>query len=361
MAKFVGFSKIGQFAGVVKDVKHHAQYVGMDENGNVVMDRFAEMPIIPFKGTVKLHGTNAGVGIDSDNNVWFQSRSNIITPEWDNAGFAFFASSKTDIFVEYAKTIRERAKLTNETVMIFGEWCGGSIQKGMAISGLDKMFVIFAVKIVPVGCEGEDEDNQRSQSNYYLMDDMWSDFKANDKLIYNINDFESHTIMIDFNEPEVSRNAMIDIMLEVEKECPVGKVFGRKIGGAESTVGEGNVWVGWYKGNRYVFKVKGEKHSATKVKTLVAVDLEKVESIKEFVEYSVTESRLNQGIEQVFTSRNVEPSMKTTGDFVKWVTSDIISEELETMTENKLEPKEVGKALSDSARKWYFAYLESIA
>lgn len=360
MEKFVGFSKIGQFAGVIRDIKHNAQFVGMDLEGNMVMDRTAQMPIIPFKGTVKLHGTNAGVGVDSDNNIWFQSRGHIITIENDNAGFAFFGSSRKDIFLDYVRQIRETKGLTNETILIFGEWCGGSIQPNMAITGLEKMFVIFAVKVVPIGCETEEEDNQRPQSNYYLEDDAWCDLKSNDKLIYNINDFEHHTVMVDFNEPEISRNALIDIMIEVEKECPVGKAFGRKVG-VDKTLGEGNVWVGWYKGRRYVFKVKGEKHSATKVKTLVAVDLEKVESIKEFVEYSVTESRLNQGIEQVFTSRNIEPSMKTTGDFVKWVTSDIISEELDTMTENKLEPKEVGKALSDSARKWYFAYLEGIA
>ena len=358
MEKFVSFSKIGQFVGVIRDIKHAAQYLGMDTDGNMIMDRNAPMPTVPFKGTVKIHGTNAGVGVDCDNNIWFQSRSHIITPENDNAGFAFFASSRKDIFLDFVKQIREYEGLTTETIMIFGEWCGGSIQKGMSISGLDKMFVIFAIKVVPVGYEDEEEETTTIHNNYYLTDDAWADLSDEDKLIYNINDFESHTVMIDFNEPEMSRNKMIDIMMEVEKECPVGKVFGKKLG-EDTTTGEGNVWVGWYNGRRYVFKVKGEKHSATKVKTLVAVDLEKLESIKEFVEYAVTENRLLQGIEQVFVTNNITPSMKTTGDFVKWVVSDVIAEELETLSENNLEPKEVGKAVSDYARKWYFTYLNS--
>ena len=359
MKKFVSFSKIGQFRGVISDIKHHTQYIGKDDDGNIVMDRNATMPVVPFKGTVKLHGTNAGIGVDSEGEIWYQSRSNIITPEHDNAGFAFFADNRKDIFLKFVQDIRTRTGLVDETIVIFGEWCGGSIQKGVAISGLDKMFVIFAVKVAIVGFEGEEEETTEVQSNYYLTDDVWMDLKSENDKIYNINDFPYTVIDIDFNEPEMSRNKLIEIMSEVEKECPVGKAFGKKLG-EDNTTGEGNVWVGWYKGNRYVFKVKGEEHSATKVKTLVAVDTEKLESIKEFVTYSVTESRLLQGIEQVFTSKGVTPSLKTTGDYLKWIVSDIISEESDTLNDNNLEPKEVGKALSDYARKWYFTYLDGL-
>ena len=31
----------------------------------------------------------------------------------------------------------------NDYCAIYGEWCGGNIQKGVAINGLNKMFVIF--------------------------------------------------------------------------------------------------------------------------------------------------------------------------------------------------------------------------
>ena len=359
MGKFVSFSKIGQFRGVVSDVKHHTQYKGKDADGNYVMDRNATMPTIPFKGTVKLHGTNAGVAVGADGEIWYQSRSNIITPEHDNAGFAFFASTRKDIFLNFVQKIRERTGVMDDTIVIFGEWCGGNIQKGVAISGLDKMFVIFAVKVAVMGCEGEEEETTEVQSNYYLTDDMWEDLNSVDDKIYNINQFPSAIINVDFNEPEMARNSLIEVMSEIEKECPVGKYFGRKLG-EDNTTGEGNVWVGWYNGNRYVFKVKGEEHSVTKVKTLVAVDVEKLESIKEFVSYAVTENRLLQGIEQVFTSKGVTPSMKTTGDYLKWIVSDIIAEESDTLNENNLEPKEVGKSLSDYARKWYFTYLDGL-
>ena len=46
---------------MIKDIKHHAQYNGVDEEGNVLMDRNIPFPELTLNGTVKLHGTNAGI------------------------------------------------------------------------------------------------------------------------------------------------------------------------------------------------------------------------------------------------------------------------------------------------------------
>ena len=112
---------------------------------------------------------------------------------------------------------------------------------------------------------------------------------------------------------------------------------------------------------RYIFKIKGIGHSVTKVKTLVPVDVEKINSCKEFVDYAVTENRLNQAIEQVFVSNSIIPTVKNTGDFLKWMVNDIIAEESDTLVKNNLEPKDIGKYISDVARKWYFTYLDNLA
>jgi hypothetical protein len=99
--------------------------------------------------------------------------------------------------------------------------------------------------------------------------------------------------------------------------------------------------------------VKGEKHSSSKVKTLAAVDVEKVNSIKEFVDYAVTESRFNQGIEKTFP--NNEPiDVKKMGALIKWVTDDIIKEEIDTMKASNLEPKDVNKYVSTKVRDMFF-------
>jgi len=347
----IKFTDIGQYRNVIRDVMHEAQYQGVDDDGNTIMDRTATLPTLTFKGTVKLHGTNAGVAMNSDGQVWYQSRKGVITPTKDNAGFAFFAESHKEIFTNMILDIRSEADLTDETIIVFGEWCGGNIQKGVSINGLPKMFVIFAVKVAPIDDEIE---------NYYLHEDLWDSYTFPESNIHNINDFESYTVDIDFNNPELSRNEMIDIMTKVEAECPVGKAFGRTKDEDDNTVGEGNVWVGWYNGKRLIFKIKGEKHSVTKVKTLAPVDIEKINSINSFVEYALTENRLQQGIEQVFTTESKTPDQKSTGDYLRWIVNDIIKEELDTLIENNLEPKEVNKHISNEARKWFFKYLDTI-
>ena len=103
-------------------------------------------------------------------------------------------------------------------------------------------------------------------------------------------------------------------------------------------------------------RVKGEKHSSSKVKTLASVDVEKLNSIKEFIEYSVTESRVNQAIENVFP--NQEPlDVKKMGDVIRWVVNDVIKEEMDTMIENNLEPKEINKYISAKTREVFFEKL----
>ena len=102
-----------------------------------------------------------------------------------------------------------------------------------------------------------------------------------------------------------------------------------------------------------LIEVKGEKHSSSKVKTLAAVDTEKLENIQSFVEYAVTESRFNQALENVFP--NDEPiENKKLGDVIRWVVNDVIKEEMDTMTDNKIEPKDVNKYISSKVREMFF-------
>jgi len=113
------------------------------------------------------------------------------------------------------------------------------------------------------------------------------------------------------------------------------------------------VWTAEFKGVVHRFKVKGEKHSSSKVKTLAAVDTEKLNSITEFVEYAVTDSRFNQALENVFP--NNEPvDTKKLGDVIRWVVNDIIKEETDTLASNGLEPKDVNKYISTVVRTKFF-------
>ncbi len=351
--KHIAYPKIKQFRQVISDINHAASYDGQDENDEPIYKHLYSKPVVTFKGTVKLHGTNAGVSFNGIDGLWAQSRKNIIRPEKDNAGFAFFVESNKLVIHEMVTEVINTNKIDTSayTVTIYGEWCGGNIQKGVAITGLDKMWVIFGVKISP-----NDPDTEESA---YWVDH--SQLKSVENKIYNVADFKTFEVEIDFGNPVEAQNKIVELVLEVEKECPVGKEFGRELGEDTCTIGEGIVFTGKYKDNYYRFKAKGKEHSASKVKTVAAVDVEKVNSIDAFVNYAVTENRLNQGIEQVFTSAGATPEVRKTGDFLRWISNDVIAEEIDVMKESNLEPKDVNRSVSTRAREWYMRFLDKQA
>ncbi|MFW6219788.1 MAG: RNA ligase family protein [bacterium] len=349
---FTKFTKIKDYKSIIRDVIHSTRYIGLNESGEPIYDNEKELPTLTFTGTIKLHGTNASIVRSPSGDIHFQSRREIITPEKDNAGFAFFGKSHESIFNEYFDRIKIKywKDLSDNHIAIFGEWCGGNIQKGVAISGLPKMFVIFAVKIsLDIGGEVYSE---------YIPKQYWKDLRSPENNIYNIYDFKTYSIDIDFNRPKEFINTLVDYTMEVENKCPVGEYFGRGINEGDNITGEGIVWETWYKGDRFIFKTKGEKHSSSKVKKIVSIDAEKLNSINEFVNYAVTENRLNQAIEQVFTIRSIEPEKRYTGDFIKWIHNDIIEEESDVLNANGLEPNDVNKEISIKARNWFFKYLD---
>lgn len=336
------FPEIEQFRNVIQQVNHRVRYRGTDENGNAIIDEGqVDMPSLRFRGTVKLHGTNAAIiytwdMLKHDYVMHAQSRKNIITPLSDNAGFAAFAHTinSESILNKIEKGLSNDMNYTPEVIKVFGEWCGGNIQKGVALSGLDKMFVIFAIKV---------DDN-------WISDEKLSKIKSPEERVYNILDYPSHVIDIDFNNPQNSTNKLVELTNEVEAMCPVGKSFGNE------GIGEGIVWKciteGWSQ-SRYWFKVKGEKHQSSKTKTLAPVDIERVNGIKELVSNLVTESRLEQGLEQL-RMENLEISRKNIGFFLKWINADIVKEDLDTIMGNGFEPKELNGEISKIAREWFF-------
>ena len=120
-----------------------------------------------------------------------------------------------------------------------------------------------------------------------------------------------------------------------------------------NSVGEGIVWTGIWKQKQYRFKVKGEKHSVTKVKKLAEVDLVKLKSIDEFIEYAVTKNRVEQGVNEVQAKDD-----KDTGMVIRWVIQDVIKEELDAMEAAGISTKEIGRAASAVIRRYYVEIME---
>jgi hypothetical protein len=320
MNKHIAFPSIDQFRSVIKHVvdncKHH----------QVIL------PVLTFTGTVKLHGTNHGVCRAPNGDMYTQSREHITAFESDNAGSHVWSMQNAELFRSVFANIGEVG--VDDTIQIFGEWCGGNIQKGVGLNNVPKMFVVFAIRV------SKDAESQQFFSEAAVR-------RVCEGVLTTVYDFPNRTIEIDFNKPEIAQARLIELTEAVEKDCPVArKLLGPNFEG--ELVGEGIVWTTVFKGNTLRFKVKGEKHSSSKVKVLAAVDVEKMSSIREFVSSVVTESRLNQGLEHT-TAR--EP--KYTGEFLKWVMSDIYKEESDTMVANGFTSKEVSGPMSTAIRQWF--------
>lgn len=330
------FPKIGQFRNVVTEVKHSARFEGLDENDQPKYNN-KKLPTIEFVGTVKLHGTNAGVML-SNGEVGVQSRNEIVGA--GHFGFHNFVSDNINDFKAVLDSVVNSYSIdtTNNDVVVYGEWCGPGIQKSVAISNLPhKMFVIFGAKVRP---HNEDEVSYWVDHSHLASD--------NDR-IRNIFEYPVFREEIDFSNPKLSINKLVDITNQVEAECPVGAAHGIK------GVGEGVVWVGKFNDNVYKFKVKGEKHSATKVKKLASVDPEKLKNIQAVLTYLVTEQRLEQALQET----NSELDRKATGDVMRWLVTDIGVEERDTLKANNLLWKDVAGGVMDEYRRMFFEKIDN--
>lgn len=347
--RHISFPSIEKFSNVVGNINRSHNFVGLDENGDAIYDPSKPKPVLTFTGTVKLHGTNAAVCYNNVDGLWVQSRENIITPESDNAGFAFFVETNKDEFRELVAQVEDKfipfVNCNENTISIYGEWCGGNIQKGVAITNLPKSFFIFGVKITPFPVEGEEKPRPA-----YWVD--YSYLRSPEHKIFNINDYQTWSVDIDFNQPQLVQNKLIELTLAVEDECPVAKAFGF------SGIGEGIVFS--YrneKGEEFRFKSKGEKHSAkSKVNTLKPVDDEKINKCIQVSNTVCPAWRLEQMLDKQFDLLNGgKLDVKGLGEYIKLVINDIIKEEGDVLSEASLEPKDISKYVSEIARKYFFS------
>jgi hypothetical protein len=142
----------------------------------------------------------------------------------------------------------------------------------------------------------------------------------------------------------------------IEPNSPVGRQFG-----VDGNVGEGIVVSFLYKNSLQMFKVKGERHSASKVKTLSPVDNEKLQKVQDVAQQVTPAWRL----EQMFAIANDTinggvPAMENMGKFIKSVNQDILKEESDTIAAAGLEPKDVFGAVARIVKLWYAEELDRI-
>jgi len=356
--KHYAFPSIGQYANAIAAVNRKATYIGRDENDDPIYNKFVIKPTLNFIGTTKLHGTNAGIVIDFFNGiVYFESRESVITPEKDNAGFANYISTIQNDFVnmvisnlglentDWRPSNKDTEFWGENVLVIYGEWCGGSIQKGVALNGLEKMFVIFNASI-------RTRETTESRNLDWFPTTEIKKMKLTDKKVHNIYDFKTWEIEINFEKHHESINKIVENTIAVEEECPVAKEFG------STGIGEGIVYVcttPGYNNSDFWFKSKGEKHANSKVKTLKPVDDAKINRLIDIANKITPAWRLEQMFSSTFDTINGGViTTEKLGDYIKAVNNDICKEETLLMEEEKIDFKDIVKYVSKITRDYFF-------
>jgi hypothetical protein len=338
---------------------------------------------VTYKCKVKLHGTNAAVQILPDGTVLAQSRTSIITPENDNAGFARWVKANE---AEWKKTAgvptlwKEKGEFDHYLhVIFFGEWIGPGIQKGVAVSEIPKKcFAVFAMRAF--GKNGEDvlfEVDPKRIALYLGKSGVEFAHSVEPNLpdVY-ILPWYDQSVDIDWKNSDEELTKAIapinDWVMAIEACDPwVEKNFGVK------GTGEGLVFYPTSDAHKnsfesfqnLCFKAKGEKHKNIKTAAPAQVNPETAASVDAFVELVLTPARLEQGARAIqgehkhteslsclwCTTGKIEFDLKLTGKFVQWITGDIQKECGDEMAASNLDWKQVQKPLADKARSWYIA------
>lgn len=335
--KFKAYHKIRQFKDIVRDIQFKSNFKGFDEEGQPIYEE-TKKPILTFKGTVKLHGTNAGICYTPKKGIVAQKRSSLLGKDLTgHFGFNQFVQvTEKESLTYYMESLWKEHCKEGEQITLYGEWAGKGIQKSVGISEVAKSFYIFDCKIY----------------NQETKEEKWVDISHYSVPIpncYNIHQFPTFKVDIDFNNPGMVQNDLVDLTNSVEKLCPVAKTLGF------TGIGEGVVWTTYWENEKYIFKVKGEKHSVSKVKKLASVDPEVLKNIGEFVDFACTPNRIEQGIQETGATEK-----KDILNLLRWVANDIISEEDLELKANNLEWRQVAKEVSNRIRQYYFEKIDKI-
>lgn len=335
----IKFPSIDQYRQAIKNVQSWASYHNI------------KTPTLVVEGTVKVHGTNAGlVRPVGGGEIIAQSREREVSIESDNAGFAFWVEANKDSLQDLFDRIEFVTKPTSGFVQVFGEWAGGNIQSGVGVTGLPKFLMVFGIRI----SETAAYQIWESKEVYEQVFAEWSN-----PSVFHKYQFKNWELTIDFANPALVQNDLVELTNQVEHDCPVARFF--KPDAVEGTlIGEGIVWTlknrGEHEGFQFphiVYKVKGEKHSVSKVKTTAMVDVEKAKSAADFVDYAVTENRLKQMFDKMIELGHPIDQTQT-GTFIKLVRADVFKEEMDVIVASILDVKEVSRAISIRSRKYWF-------
>lgn len=321
----IPWTEIVSFANIKKFVTAYPENL----NGNSV---------VTYRGKVKLHGSNCAVQIHEDGTLVCQSRTSILTPEDDYAGFAKWVKQNEAAW----KDNHENARAS---MIVYGEWVGPGVQKGVAVSEIPKKcFAVFAARPL-------------DGNNLPLGDFLYTEPHILEEIVAGIPD----TYVLPWYKDEVQ----VDWTAEMDETYAPIQLINRWVDMIEENdpwvedtfkvkgTGEGLVFypvsnehLGVANFNNLVFKAKGEKHRVVKAKAAVQVSADVAANVDQFVAMVLTEARLEQGAAGSYEKKDL-------GKFLQWITADVQKETKNELEASGLTWEQVNKPLTTFARTWY--------
>jgi hypothetical protein len=293
-----------------------------------------------YRAKVKLHGTNAAVQVTPEGVLECQSRERLITPEDDNSGFARWVYSRKE----------EWLKALSPGTVVFGEWAGPGIMKGVALNKIpEKVFAVFAVlqigEVNALSVEPAEIQSLVQGAPCHVL--PW---------------YEGLNVTVDWDATPEALAPVLDTINAAVRAVEVCDPWVKAIFGVEGT-GEGLVFyptvgeTGQTAIDAYylrMFKAKGEDHKTVAQKAPAQADPEVAKNLTDFAALVLTDSRLEQGATAVKPDgATMGYDMKRIGAFLGWVSKDVAKECGPELTASGLDAKAASKAVTEFARKWY--------
>jgi len=306
--------------------------------------------VVTYRAKVKLHGSCGCVAVSSDGTVTAMSRSVVLVNGSDNAGFAKWVADRS---AQFAKLAPQKG-----TLAVFGEWVGPGVQKGAAVTEIkERSFVVFAARVL------DELDND--------VDFLVEPFVLTGLVQY----IDGCHVLPWFNSAEEFN---VDWVSSPEGLQPVIDRINTHVDQVEACdpwvldvfnvkgTGEGLVFYptsqahrGYRSFSNLCFKAKGEKHKVVSKTKPAQADPTVAASSAAFAEMVMTPARLEQGVRAV-NDGDLVFNPKNIGQFLAWISKDIIKETKAEMDAAGLDQKVAVQACSTRARAWYLEEMKKL-
>lgn len=347
----ITFPHISLFRNVLAYVKH------VNTDPEVPTQYRIDKPVT-FTGSIKLHGSNCGVVWTPDGTLQAQTREQVLSlPSGDYKGFAQFVAGNAEQITKLVEHVRQGLTGEIHKVALYGEWVGAGVikrTKGVAVSKFErKHWALFAAAVVR-GDNPEAENVSDALAGIQVfLDGAW----VVEGRIGCVNQVDGWKITVDFSDPasiEAGKAEAARITATITEQCPYGALY--DLEGA----GEGIVWMptGDFAGREDLYwKHKSETHSVVdqkvqKVRKVVPDDVQA--SINDFVAATVTDNRLEQGLDAL-EQQGLGAEKRNTGKFIQWLSADVERECTLELEEAGLQWSQVSAAVTTRARIFFLA------